>query len=97
MNWEFLIPLLILAAVAVATTVVVYRKRKPRRRRIIIDPKPERVKIQAADVRHCPACFGILEKGEAVVRCTANPAHVIHARCKAMMHEKCPTCKGALE
>jgi hypothetical protein len=47
---------------------------------------------------HCPACGGELTDGAEMVRCSLDPAHVVHARCsRDLVKGKCPRDGGALE
>jgi hypothetical protein len=67
-----------------------------RRPRIKILPK-ETVIILARGDSPCPACGLPLREGDAVAKCKANAAHVIHKECKRMVKERCPSCGGKLE
>jgi len=94
-SWSFVAAVLILLT-TVATGVFIYRKRKGSRKRIKILPK-ERVRIDPAAVRRCPACGESLTNRESTARCSANSAHVIHQQCRTMVRGICPTCSNKLE
>ncbi len=66
------------------------------RKRIRILPK-ETVIILSRGDHPCPACGLPLREGEAVAKCIANAAHVVHKECKRMVKERCPSCGGKLE
>ena len=45
--------------------------------------------------KNCPACQTPLGR-DATTTCTRNAAHVVHRRCKDLMHGKCPQCGSPL-
>lgn len=87
---------LVLFLVAMIVFAVIYYKRRSRPR-IKFLPKEKTVVITAAAKRHCPACSNVLAPEQGTVKCTLNPAHVVHKECKQLMKGTCPTCRGALE
>jgi len=89
-----LIGIVLLVVAAIVLAAIFYKKRS--RPRIRFLPREKTVVITAAAKRHCPACSNVLAPGEETVKCTLNPAHVVHKECKQFMKGTCPTCRGAL-